>query len=195
MVAIVAWCDGLCQIGRCLENWPSNILPWAILMGEMDHWSCRELCSTRLSMFAKEIWIALLSCMTFYYVYSTVSDKNAISKWFSHRGIQSLIMMYVSDSILFLWNCSIRLLSIQAPRLNRTACYFEQGSYFPCLMSSQASIYPNDWGESCMTEKATFLYGCSHPFVCLCEQMVHWILRSLNSVSVNSAFSADTVLL
>lgn len=126
----------------------------------MDHWSCRELCSTRLSMFANEIWIALLSCMTFYYVCCIVSDKNAISKWFSHCGIQSLIMMYVSDSILFLWNCSIRLLSIQAARMNRTACYFEQGSYFPCLMSSQLSVYPEDWGESCVTEKAHMVVLC-----------------------------------
>lgn len=69
---------------------------------EMDHQSSRELCSTRLSMFAEEIWIMLLSCMTFTICVTLSVTKMPFFKWFSHYGIQPLIMMYVSDSILFL---------------------------------------------------------------------------------------------
>lgn len=69
---------------------------------EMDHQSSRELCSTRLSMFVEEIWIMLLSCMTFTICVTLSVTKMPFFKWFSHYGIQPLIMMYVSDSILFL---------------------------------------------------------------------------------------------
>lgn len=69
---------------------------------EMDHQSSRELCSTRLSMFAEEIWIMLLSCMTFTICVTLSVTKMPFFKWFSHYVIQPLIMMYVSDSILFL---------------------------------------------------------------------------------------------
>lgn len=31
--------------------------------------------------------------------------------------------------------------------MNRTPCYHEQGSYFPCLMSLWPYIYPEDWRE------------------------------------------------
>lgn len=69
---------------------------------EMDHQSSRELCSTRLSVFAEEIWIMLLSCMTFTICVTLSVTKMPFFKWFSHYGIQPLIMMYVSGSILFL---------------------------------------------------------------------------------------------
>lgn len=69
---------------------------------EMDHQSSRELCSTRLSMFAEEIWVMLLSCMTFPICVTLSVTKMPFLKWFSHYGIQPLIMMYVSDSILSL---------------------------------------------------------------------------------------------
>lgn len=69
---------------------------------EMDHQSSREWCSTRLSMFAEEIWIMLLSCMTFTMRVTLSVTKMPFFKWFSHYGIQPLIMMYVSDSVLFL---------------------------------------------------------------------------------------------
>lgn len=71
----------------------------------------QETCCTRLSVFAQEMWIMLLSCVTFPICGVLTVTKTSLFKWLSHQGTQPLITMRMSDCRRCLGNLESRVRS------------------------------------------------------------------------------------